>query len=308
MATTKSEIDTALESNDFKTAKLLVRNISQANPDYGLQDYYRALIAINEGKYDQAEEYIEKALNNKPDAKIYNLAGSVYGVQAREASIFSKLGYAKKSKKNFLKAYNKDPNNKDYIVSLLQFNIQAPSIAGGDSDQIEPLLQQLEKIDVKSAIQLRAQYIADEEGEDEALTFINSKITDSPKALYLLYYRAFMYENMEKHGLAYKDFHQIVINKPDDETSEAYGNWNNSLYRLGRLASIEGKWLQEGQQSFITYLQLDHNLSNNSEAWANYRLGLIYQHMNNNVEAKKVFSIAKNMTTDKKLTKRLKKL
>jgi len=308
MAATESEIDTALKSNDFRVAKMLVKNISQTSPDYGLKDYYRALIALNEGKYDKAEDYIEKALDKKPDAKVYNLAGSVYGVQAREANIFSKLGYAKKSKKNFLKAYNADPNHKDYIISLLQFNIQAPSIAGGDSDQIEPLLEQLEKIDIKSATQLRLQYIADEEGEEQALTFINNKVADNPKALYLLYYRAFLYENAKKHELAYKDFHQIIINQPDDMKSEDFRNWNNSLYRLGRLASIEGKWLQEGQQSFVTYLQLDHDLSIDSKAWANYRLGLIYQQMNNNVAAKKVFTIAKSMKTDKELTKRLKKI
>lgn len=306
LAINYQNVEQALAASDFDTALELVNQLDKNDPDYKKIDYIKALVAMNKGDLDQAEEYIESALELNSEAKIYNLAGGIYGMQAANVSIFSKLGYAKKSKKYLLKAYQAEPDNKDYIIGLLMFNMQAPGIAGGDSDQIEPLLKELEKMDLKSAVQIRTQYIAEEEGKDEALNFISVKVIEHPDDLDYRFFRAFLYSSMEQYQHAYEDYKLITAQKPADwETNET---WRNSLYQLGKLASTQNKWLMHGKTSFIEYLTLKNTKNSPPHAWASYRLGLIYQHLQQPQLAQESFMQSLAMNPDKQLQKLLDKL
>ena len=307
-SSTSDEINMALKNGRINQARTLVQQISQNSSEFKYKDFFNAQISLNSGELDKAEEFIVRALKNNPVAKVFSLAGGIYGMQAANASIFSKLGYAKKSKKNLLKAYELEPINKNYITGLLQFNMQAPSIVGGDSDQIIPLLNQLEKVDEKSAVQMHTIYLADEEGEDKALAYIDGKISGKPDVLYLQYYRAFLFENNENFEAAQNAYNQIIMSKPSDLVGDDYSSWSDALYRFGRIASIEEKWLQEGKKYFITYLQLESIKNSTSEAWANYRLGLIYLHLDDNENAKSSFQKARKSNPDKELKKRLNKI
>ena len=306
MAVEYSQIRAALNKGEYDLALKLVNQLDKNSPDYNKVDYIKASVAFNKNELDKAEKYIKKALENYPNAKTYNLAGGVYGMQAQNASIFSKLGYAKKSKKYMQKAYEAEPSNENYIDGLIQFNIQAPGIAGGDSDAVEPLLKVLEKINPIRAIQLRTQFIADEEDEEKALKYLSSEMLKRPEVLELRYSRAFIYMKMDENKKAFDDLSYVVDHKPENWQSD--NTWASALYQRGKLSSVKKINLEIGRDGFLEYLKMDKINNTPDKSWATYRLGLIYQHLNQEDLAQQSFKKALLMNPEKELKKRLSKV
>lgn len=304
-ASISDDINKKLASGDIESAKQIVDQMSKSDPEYSLKDYFEAQIYFNQGNYEKAQKSIEKVLKSSPTAEVYSLAGGIYGMRAATAGIFSKLGFAKKSKKNLLKAFQMEPTNKDYIIGLLQFNMQAPGIAGGDSDQIEPLLAQLSKVDAKKAIEIRTNYLAQEEGFDEALAYINAQIVDDSESVDLLYYKAFLFENSKKNDDAMIAYADVIAMKPHDGIGYENSNWERAHYRFGRLASINKKKLSEAKGYFLTFLDFESTQNSDYHAWAHYRLGLVYQHMNDKSNAQLSFDKARSLKPSESLLKLL---
>ena len=299
MAVEYSEITSALKDGNKDKALELVNQLGKSSPDFNKVDYVRAIIAFRKNKLDDAEDYIEKAIKHYPHADTYNLAGGIYGSQAGAANIFSKLGYAKKSKKYLQMAYEADPTNVNFISGLIQFNIQAPGLAGGDMDAVEPLLKQLDKLDKNQAVQLRAQYLAEEEDEEAALKYISTEINLNPEALNYRFAKAFILIKMDKSKEAFKEFTYVVDHKPENWKTD--NTWANTLYQRGKLCSVEEIYLEIGRDSYLEYINMVQVKGTPDKSWATYRLGLIYQHLDQDSLAQKAFEKALTMSPEKNL-------
>ncbi len=304
-AVSDEAIETAFKNNDTVKAEKLVEQINKGDDNGNKRDYYLARIYFRKNELDKAEDYLEKALKAYPQAETYNLAGGIYGTQAGQASIFSKLGYAKKSKNYLQKAYEADPTNVSYISGLIQFNIQAPGIAGGDIDAVEPLLKQMEKHDKKQAIILRIQYLVEEEDEETALAYLDKEISQNSTNIGLIYAKGYLYQSMEENDKAVSAYKKAIAQETKNE-SDIKAHYD-ALYQLGRLASIEKKWLQEGKQAFIDFINHEQIAGTPPKSWANYRLGLIYKALKQNELAQQSFNASLALNPDKELKKRIKK-
>ncbi len=243
------DVEKALNDGNTAVAEQWLKQIDENSSDYNKVDFIKARLALSSNELDDAEEYLEKALKQYPHADTYNLAGGIYGMQAAEASIFSKLGYAKKSKKYLKMAHEADPTNIVFMEGLIQFNIQAPGIAGGDMDAVEPLIQKIAKLDSKKAVRLRAMFIAEDDDEEAAIAYLTKEINNDPSVLDYVYYRGYLYSGMEKYDNAIADYLKVVDDNSDEYISSSVRL--NALYQLGRLASIEKKWLQKGKQCYL---------------------------------------------------------
>ncbi|MCH2189611.1 MAG: hypothetical protein MK188_01635 [Gammaproteobacteria bacterium] len=96
---------------------------------------------------DRAAKLIESTIKSHPEyAESYRVAGDIYIVQARSASLFSAPGLAKKALKNYKKAVQMEPNNPRYRLNLMQYYLNAPSIVGGDKEKAEEEAKQIEKL------------------------------------------------------------------------------------------------------------------------------------------------------------------
>ena len=94
--------------------------------------YGRALMAEGRDEGEVAYKYLKKAIKKYPNhAMIHLWFGNASGNMALQASIFSKLGYAKECRRAFAYAVRLDPQNIIARQSLLNFHLNAPSIAGG---------------------------------------------------------------------------------------------------------------------------------------------------------------------------------
>jgi tetratricopeptide (TPR) repeat protein len=304
-AVSDEAIETAFDNNETTAVEKLVKQITKEDDNYNKRDYYLARVYFRNNELDDAEEYLEKALKAYPQAETYNLAGGIYGTQAGQASIFSKLGYAKKSKKYLQKAYDADPTNVAYISGLIQFNIQAPGIAGGDMDAVESLLKQMEKYNKKQAIILRIQYLIEEEDEETALRYLDEEISKNPSNVGLVYSKGFLFQSMEENDKAVIQYNKAIAQETKNE-SDIKAHYD-ALYQLGRLASIEKKWLEEGKQAFVEFIKHEKIAGTPPKSWANYRLGLIYKALKQNKLAQQSFNASLALNPDKELEKRIKK-
>lgn len=306
MSSEYAEVEKALKNGEEDKALQLVNQLDKDSPDYHKVDYIKASVAFSQNDLDKAEEYLQSAIKKYPHAETYNLAGGIYGMQAGAVSIFSKLGYAKKSKKYLQLAHEAEPTNVGYISGLIQFNIQAPGLAGGDIDAVEPLLKQLEKLDKKQAVQLRSQFLVEEEDEEAAYKYISQEIDSNPEVLDYWFYRAFLSIQMDEASKAFNDFTYIIENKPDNW--ELDNTWANALYHRGKLSSVEKINLEIGKESYVEYIAMKVIKGTPDKSWATYRLGLIYQHLNQDDLAEKSFNKAMMMNPEKELKSRLEKL
>jgi len=295
----------AFENNDLTTAKGLFEENIKKNPKDFVSLDYLANIALRQDEYDDAEEYIEKALNLAAmDAKIQFDAGKIMGAQAQDSSIFSAMGYAKKSLQAFKQAAQLEPDNIKYRQALMSFYLQAPGIAGGDVALAEAEANAIETLDPAKGFMAMASIY--QKTDEVKLTAHYAKLEQQfPDNAAVLFNRAMYFQSKEKFDLAITDFRKILTIKPtDEEDNSLYA----ALYQLGRTSLLSNDNIEEGIQSLQSFIETapTHD-SLPSKAWAKYRLGLLYVSQGDKKTAKELYQQAKNETKDETLLKNIKK-
>ena len=125
----------AYDNDNLTKAKEIFNQSLNKNEKDPVALHYLGKIALSEGEFDDAEEYIEKAQEYAPnDATVYFDTALIMGAQAQDSSIFSAPGYAKDALKAFKKAAELEPQTLKYRQGLMSFYLQAPGFLGGDED------------------------------------------------------------------------------------------------------------------------------------------------------------------------------
>ena len=113
--------------------------------------------AVLSENLDRATKLIETAIKSHPEhAESYRVAGDIYIVQARSASIFSAPGLAKKALKNYQKAVETEPSNSRYRLNLMQYYLNAPSIVGGNENKAIEETKEIDKLDPTMGVVARS--------------------------------------------------------------------------------------------------------------------------------------------------------
>src|SRR6266576_189197 len=106
----------------------------QANDPEALDALGKKALAAHDG--EKAAEYFEKAVELKPNSAVYHFhLGEAYGNQAQKASIFGQASLAGKTKEQFLKAVELDPNQLEARSGLVDYYTMAPSFMGGSEEK-----------------------------------------------------------------------------------------------------------------------------------------------------------------------------
>ncbi|MCF6288805.1 MAG: tetratricopeptide repeat protein [Proteobacteria bacterium] len=80
-----------------------------------------------------------------------------------------------------------------------------------------------------------------------------------------------------------------------------------ALYQLGRLASINKKWLEEGKNAYIAFINHETVHGTPPKSWAAYRLGIIYNHLKQKDLAQQSFKNALSLNPEKNLREKINK-
>lgn len=99
-------------------------------------------------EHDAAINSAERAVAIDPNSSLYHeWLGKAYGEKASHASMFSALGLAKRTHKEFETAVHLDDRNYSARQALIEFDCSAPGIAGGGEDKAKPEIAKLQSMD-----------------------------------------------------------------------------------------------------------------------------------------------------------------
>ena len=296
----------AFEANEFKKAQPLFESILDEKQDHLDSIIYLARLNGKLSEWDDAEDLIETGLELAPDnAVVQNLSGRIYGAIAREASIFSALGYAKDCLKGFSRAVELEPSNVEYRKDLISFHLGAPGTAGGDKELALQNAQAIIKLDKKQGfLSLSNVYQAME--NKEALNEHFSNIPDVlSKDADVLFSKGMMEQLDENYGGAIASFSKAVESAGDTEefTLSKY----LSVYQIGRTCVISKSDINIGIESLKSYMSEAPALENlPAHEWAEFRLANLLELKGEKKEAKSIYKKIAKSTDDKQLKKQVK--
>jgi hypothetical protein len=226
------------------------------------------------------------------------------GEQAQN-SIFSALSYAGKSLDGFTRAVELEPDSVRYRTALMQFHLQAPSIAGGDSDVAKQQMLKIKQLDEIAGLKAEIDIALSQ--DDNKL--VEQLLTDAKKAHPAIpdfFFKAGMiYQRQENFAQAIVELTQAATKASFTEVSVKAKYI--ALYQIGRTAVISEKSVESGIKSLNHYIAHAPELDGMPpKEWAEFRLANLLELNSQQSEAKTIYlSLVKN--DDKELAKQAKR-
>lgn len=106
-----------------------------------------AMTAYEKHDYLKAISLLESVVKQQPeDASAFHLLGKAYGRQAELSPWYKAINLAKKTRENFERAVELDPNNVSALRDLRNFYKKAPPFLGGGEKKAESIAKRLEAL------------------------------------------------------------------------------------------------------------------------------------------------------------------
>ena len=262
-----------------------------------------AYFYMKEDELDEAEDIIVEGVARFSDnAELHNAKGVVMSRQAMDA-VFSALSYAKKSKAGFAKAVELAPNNAQYRMDLIQFYLQAPGFAGGDTEQAWKQIQVLQELDRVMAFQAKvAYYQVTEQLEPLSQLVLHSAQNSSEPEVLLS--AGILLMNQQAYERSFATLSKITLS--DGATESQQDAYYGAQYQLTKLAMTAGQYYAEALDSIKIFMHQAPQYRNPQFAqWAQYRYGTLLVLTGEIDEGRTVLNAIK--TQDKQLFKELQK-
>lgn len=240
----------------------------------------------------KAETAIEKALelrrNHAPD---HYLAGRIYSERVSAVSIFRKMAYARKIRQSFERSIEINPQFIPGYLASVMYYTAAPGLAGGSSDKALILAKQLAAIDPIAGLRAHALIAISENHLDDAATYLDQALKQSPNHINVLYNRAILSIQKEQYAQAVALLKKALAAHATNEMERE--SQLGSLYQLGKAASESGNWLNEGESALQRYLNTGNFKNAAQRAWVYYRLGLIQEKKGHRKKALEYYQLAR---------------
>ncbi len=238
----------AFNSDHFAEAKNLFAQQLQQPENKKSALYYLASVEQSLGNFDKALALTNEALAIEPKlAEEYLLLGKIYGAKAQSASIFTALGLAKQCLSSFEKGYNIDPNNINVLEALIDYNLYAPSIAGGSKDQHDKYLTELKKIspDLFSIKEIEM-YVQQKE-QEKSLHLAKDLYTKKPSDMKVRFSLGHYFKESKSYAEA-EDLYEQLIAVPITPGMARDDRWliTDSYLQLGEVFLLTNKNLGRG--------------------------------------------------------------
>ncbi len=267
------QAEVALKNQQYELAKKLFSDLATQATTTNAARLGLAKLAFFESQLDSAEELMEDLLeqdSNNPE--YFYWAARIAGKQSLSASIFTKLGYAKDTKKYFNQAIKIDNQHKPSIIGLIGFHQQAPVIAGGDKEAIPVLLEQLKAIDKRAAFMIQAPRLFNQKETEQVLNlYQEALLSDQNSDVELGEFKFNFAMLLANQRMYLEGLNELLsINLDDYKVLPQYGPMR--LYQIGKLAAESRSNLQQGLESMKQYQSIPAESRTISEDWVNFRL------------------------------------
>lgn len=239
---------------------------------------------MNAGELDRAIELAEAWTEREPQSsQAFVWLGRVYGRQALEASVFTKLSWAGKCREAWETAVKLDPANVEARFDLLGYYLQAPSMAGGGRDKAEAALPAIDAIHPSYGQLARGQMAAADKDLAAARSHFEAAVAADPASIRARTALASLHLREQRNADAREVWQQALQLKPDDIYA---------VYQLGRLAALTGEELETGLQQLDQFLAVEDKPSDLSVEGAHWRRGQILAKLGRTDEARAALQLA----------------
>ncbi|MCU6435683.1 tetratricopeptide repeat protein [Undibacterium sp. Jales W-56] len=252
------------------------------------------LMEGKENRLDDASKLAEQCISANPgNSECQTSLGNVLGTKAMMGGIMSAIGYASKIRDAFKKAVELDPKNFAARDGLLQYYLQAPSIAGGGKGKAQNLIDDTAKINAAASTLMQAKLDLSEEkfsrAESSALSVNvagSEVLGDMQRGV--LQNIGGLYVQQKKYADASRIFQEIQQRFPDKDTG---------TYGMARTLQEQGLY-----KDALSYFE--KALAVETHAHTYYRIAQCWQAVSDKVKAITTFEKALNFKPQ--LPKRMK--
>jgi len=136
------------DAKKYDEAKAIFEQVVKSKPHDAQANYFLSRIYLHSGDFEQAQKYLEKAVEIDEGNIDYHLAlANVYSEKARRAGFLSAARWAGKWKAELEKAFAIDAKNLEARRRLINYYLNAPAIGGGDKQKGKKLAEETIAID-----------------------------------------------------------------------------------------------------------------------------------------------------------------
>jgi Tfp pilus assembly protein PilF len=248
--------------------------------------------AMTRGDAEMASGLFEKAIAQNPkSADAHYWLGSAYGMMARNASFFSQASLGSKTREEFEKAVELDPNHLDAREGLVQFYTMAPALMGGGHDKAFAQAAEIRRRDPMKGHSVTAFIYSAEKKMDEAKKEYADEVKEFPKSP-----RAHL-----DFGLFYMGEKNYKAASDEMENAMALDRaFMPAYFHAGQLAVRSNTNLAHGEELLRKYLAYTPKHGEPATARAHYWLGQIFEKQGKKAEAKASFAASLKLNPSQK--------
>jgi len=250
-------------------------------------------IALAQNDAETAETYLTKAVELKPNSAMAHLwLGNAYGSQAQKASIFGQASLAGKTKAEFERAVQLDPNLIDARLGLIDYYSMAPGFMGGSDEKAMQQAAEIKKRDAYQGHRAYARLYGRKKNMDAARNEWVAAIKEQPQAAKPHISLALFYASNDKNFAgAWNEIEAALKLEP---------NWMPVQFRVGQIAALSGMNYARGEEALKKYTTYKPKENEPDLASTWYYLGMIYEKQGKKAEAKQSYAAALKMNPSSK--------
>ena len=286
---------THFETGQFKQAELALKAYTQKHPNNPEGFFYLGRVYLQERKADQAIEALKKAceLNNK-HSECYHQLGEAYIAKLQQVSWIKKLPYSNRALSALQKSVALNPGNLDARVSLAEFYMNAPGIAGGSMKKAFAQAEVISKQNRQRGILLKADIYVKDERYKEAEAAYQEAVTLTPRDASVIFRLGLFYQVSAQYSKAFETFEKTLALNPEHKPT---------LYQLGKTCVLWKQNLDRGLETLGLYTQQPAPRNYISHASAYWRIGMLYELKGDPITARASYETALRLNPDHKPAK-----
>jgi tetratricopeptide (TPR) repeat protein len=172
---------TLFEGGHYPEARAALAPLVAAEPQNAEALFYLGWTAFRLNQPEESAKLLEQATALDGQRSLYfHVLGDAYGAILQHASVFGKMGWARKCLAAYDRAIALDPDNLDARAARLSYYRHAPAIAGGGMDKARAEAEEIRRRDPVRGAQALADLYVSEKRPAEAFAVIDQLVAQHP--------------------------------------------------------------------------------------------------------------------------------
>ncbi len=261
----------AFDRGQYESAKSGFEQRLEANTKDPISLFYLGRIALLQDRLDDAESLLTKTLEyGSGSAEQHYWLAVTNARQVLSASIFSKMGYARKTRKQFELSVKKDPEFIPGYKGLIAFYIRAPAIAGGSIKKARANAETLKQLNEIEGLGSLMNIALKEDQVDQAVAIADSILLNHKDSQSGLFQAGMTYQQIKEFQKAHQAL-TLSASQPIDDKESKQRHFA-AIYQLGRNAALGELNIEEGIDALEKYISAPYFALNPNKQFAQIRL------------------------------------